>query len=50
LAITFIANAKEEVILNQVQDRFEKIAELPAETDVSSYIESYQGAGDQKTL
>ena len=38
LAITFVSDESDAVILNEVQERFDvNIAELPDEIDISSY-------------
>jgi superfamily II DNA/RNA helicase len=40
LAITFVSDAEDAKVLNDVQDRFDvTIGELPAEIDVNTYIE-----------
>merc|ERR1711973_1071424 len=43
LAISFVADEEDARVLNDVQDRFEvNVSELPAEIDVSTYIEGYE--------
>uniref|UniRef100_A0AC34R335 Helicase C-terminal domain-containing protein n=1 Tax=Panagrolaimus sp. JU765 TaxID=591449 RepID=A0AC34R335_9BILA len=42
LAITFVSDEEDAETLNKVQDRFDvTIPELPAQIDVSTYIEKY---------
>ena len=43
LAISFVSDEEDAKVLNDVQDRFEvNVSELPAEIDVSTYIEGYE--------
>merc|ERR1712136_692963 len=43
LAISFVSDEEDARVLNDVQDRFEvNVSELPAEIDVSTYIEGYE--------